>query len=434
MTSIMIKDMKLQIKNFKSLQDVSINLKTFNILVGTNGSGKTNVLELFKFMSRCTNSDSTPAYPFAPWWKFNNIVWSQNERLLISASIRYDIAGHNVKYSATISGAGGNLQFINEELNISEYIHIMRDVGSVRYILDEKFQQRYREEIREIKRSYKSKSSMFLDEPVVMKIPHSISILNTVHSWDNFSDKFDVISLYLPQSDKSDLSVVSPMLYGDKNYSLYMHATCLFEEPHLEMFENGFVLLRDLNYDMLHNPVQIGNPKSIQEDGSGLINMLCDWHLGRRMPRRIVRALEELFPGWSIGFGQTADGRILMHVNDGHYTLNPPSIPDGFYKMLAILTAIETRPRFLLIDELENSLHSKIIEYLLDELATCESIVIITTHSPLIIDLIDLSDLVLLDISDGKTVCKKVQNPDELMRRLSEKGITPSEQWIYDHL
>ena len=57
----------IHVENFKSLRDFKINFKKFNVLIGPNGSGKTNVLELFKFASLCINPSGSPAYPFTPW-------------------------------------------------------------------------------------------------------------------------------------------------------------------------------------------------------------------------------------------------------------------------------------------------------------------------------------------------------------------------------
>ena len=213
---------------------------------------------------------------------------------------------------------------------------------------------------------------------------------------------------------------------------LYVDITSLFEKNRfLDMDDNGIILLRNLNYDILHQPAQTNNPVLLQENGNGLINVLFQWKLKRQMPSSIKDALEELFPGWSIDFRLTDDGRILMRVNDGDQLLNPPSIPDGFYKLLAILAAVELNPRFLLIDEIETSLHAKIIEYILDELQTCNSTVVITTHSPAVIDLVSLKDLVLVERFENETVCRRIKEPDKLNKALLNEGLTTSEKWLY---
>ena len=70
--------------------------------------------------------------------------------------------------------------------------------------------------------------------------------------------------------------------------------------------------------------------------------------------------------------------------------LSPHSIPDGFYKLLAILAAIKVQPKVLLIYEVERSLHAEIVKCAIAELSACDSRVIVTSHSPLLIDAVNL--------------------------------------------
>jgi predicted ATPase len=46
---------RIEIKNFKSFNDQNIELGQFNILVGANASGKSNFLNIFKFVSDIAN-------------------------------------------------------------------------------------------------------------------------------------------------------------------------------------------------------------------------------------------------------------------------------------------------------------------------------------------------------------------------------------------
>ena len=39
----------ITIKNFKSVQDLTLDLGRFNVLIGANGSGKSNILEAIAF-------------------------------------------------------------------------------------------------------------------------------------------------------------------------------------------------------------------------------------------------------------------------------------------------------------------------------------------------------------------------------------------------
>ena len=41
----------LQIKGFKSIQSLDIELKSMNVLIGSNGSGKSNFVSYFRMLS-----------------------------------------------------------------------------------------------------------------------------------------------------------------------------------------------------------------------------------------------------------------------------------------------------------------------------------------------------------------------------------------------
>jgi AAA15 family ATPase/GTPase len=45
---------RLQVKNFRSLADVSIDIRPINVLFGPNGSGKSTLLDTIWFVRDCT--------------------------------------------------------------------------------------------------------------------------------------------------------------------------------------------------------------------------------------------------------------------------------------------------------------------------------------------------------------------------------------------
>lgn len=195
------------------------------------------------------------------------------------------------------------------------------------------------------------------------------------------------------------------------------------------------MLLRQLNYAKLRESPSLDTQAEMDEYGMGLVNILFRWRNGPTgLPDRITSALESLFPEWQISFTVIGDSRIILSVYDGNTILHPPSIPDGFYKLLTILTAIELKPKFLLIDEIETSLHAKMIEYIIGELRDCDSNVVITTHSPAVIDTVRLEDLVLLERTDVGTTARRIDNPERLRKKLFDLGVTASEGWLYGKL
>lgn len=461
---------EIGVENFKSLKNFQIVLDNFNVLVGTNGSGKTNVLELFKFANLCIDSPKTPAYPFRAWAGFNNIVWAHDANLPIRINAKHSTSRHTIEYVATIADSDGQPEYLDEMLCISDYLSMTRGLNMAKFKLDPKFLERVDSHIPKTLRdrivstwtsdmqqtrsvlphiqSDSSRIRRYRHHARKMQIPSrndSMSMLSFYndrhharktqipspsHSTYYSSDEIGFFRWYLGSEDK--LFFIPTIMVDEDNgveSFIHQHAVSFFAG------RRPIIFLRQLNYTALRESPSVESRTELGEDGMGLVNILFRWrnsHTG--LPDRIALALESLFPEWQISFTVTDDGRILLNAHDGNTILHPPSIPDGFYKLLVILTAVELNPKFLLIDEIEASLHAKMIDYVIDELRNCDSNVVITTHSPAVIDAVRLEDLVLLERTSAGTTARRIDNPKRLRKKLNEIGVTASEGWLYGKL
>lgn len=434
---------EIRVENFKSLKNFQIVLDNFNVLIGTNGSGKTNVLELFKFANLCIDSPRVPAYPFRSWAGFSNIVWSHDTNLPIHINAKHSTSRHTIEYMATIADSGGQPEYLDEKLAISNYISVTRNLNEAKFKLDSKFLESIDSHIPEILRG-RTASTWTIDmqqtRSVLPRIQENLHRMrprrrltkkmqasSTSHLTDYSSDEIDFFPWYIESEDEF-FFIPSVRINGGHGAETFIH-------QHAVSFFAGsrpIILLRQLNYAALRESPSVESRAKLDEDGKGLVNILFRWHNRHTgLPDRITSALKSLFPEWQISFTVTDDGRILLNVHDGNTLLQPPSIPDGLYKLLAILTAVEMSPKFLLIDEIETSLHAKIIDYVIDELRDCDSNVVITTHSPAVIDAVRLEDLVLLERTSAGTTAKRIDNPERLRKKLNDLGVTASEGWLY---
>ena len=444
---------EVRVENFKSLRNFQITIDDFTVLIGTNGSGKTNVLELFKFANLCLDPPRIPAYPFRAWSGFKNIVWSHDTNLPIHIDVRHSAGQHRIEYAVTIIGLGGKPEYLDETLTISNYLSIAHSSNEVKFKISPKFLTRIQSSLA----SDAGIRTTMLDEistrTWTSEIQQDKSILPLIQSSPTYS-----FPTFRRRAKKiSNSSSPQPAYYNPGDIGVfYLHSKSkdrMLTIPSIKIKKDGvepfihrhavsffagkrpMILLRQLNYAALREAPSVESRAELGEDGIGLVNILFRWYNSSTgLPDRITLALESLFPEWQISFTVTDDGRILLNVHDGNVVLHPPSIPDGFYKLLTILTAIELSPKFLLIDEMEASLHAKIIEYAIDELRNCNSNVVITTHSPAVIDAVRLEDLVLLERTNAGTTCRRIKNPEKLRQELNSLGVTASEGWLYGRL
>jgi predicted ATPase len=64
-------------------------------------------------------------------------------------------------------------------------------------------------------------------------------------------------------------------------------------------------------------------------------------------------------------------------------------INDGLLRLMAILSQLQSANDFLLFDEIENGINPEIIAFLVKTLVETEHQVLVTTHSPLILNYLD---------------------------------------------
>lgn len=72
-----------------------------------------------------------------------------------------------------------------------------------------------------------------------------------------------------------------------------------------------------------------------------------------------------------------------MLVTDAHH------VADGMLRLIAILAETQTEHRFLLFDEIENGINPELVEFVLDALVSAPQQVLVTTHSPMILNYLD---------------------------------------------
>ena len=125
-----------------------------------------------------------------------------------------------------------------------------------------------------------------------------------------------------------------------------------------------------------------------------------------------------------------SEGRIYFVQNEPglRYPVHQTGISSGTLRMLALMTALYGRPEANLvgIEEPENYVHpgalSSLVEHLLDARERVQ--IMMTTHSPMLLDLIDDPAAVRVVRRGGKagTTVESPKNPDDVRRALDASG------------
>lgn len=200
----------------------------------------------------------------------------------------------------------------------------------------------------------------------------------------------------------------------------------------LERVLDGIVLLRHPDVGSLREPKPYTGELKLDERAANLAGVLLALQ-GRygRFPERVEKALLELFPGFKVRI-DSKFGRVAIVGEENGLELPPSNIPDGLIKLLAIMTAVELKPSILLIDEIENSMHARMLEYVVDVLDNLNIPVLVASHSPVIADLVGPDKTIIVYRKPGEgTIAEKIREPDKLSKKLSELGVAFSDYLFY---
>ncbi len=442
------------IKNFKSLKDITLKLNNFNVIVGRNASGKTNIVEAFKlFRDVYHYRYDIPFFnPFYEWGGYQNVVWQGNEELPIQLGFRTYIEDYDVYYEKYITGYGGRFEILKERLFVKGYVDITIEGNKLIIMHDSKFIEKIWNKIKSLSKSIFSmrylKEALSEKESITFQeyelLERRLGIMSGWSATYTNDSSTAVILLHIPVKNERFPIIISPTIKIKRKIQLRLPRRIELKEEirHVPLvtyiFSSEFIsqsqilILRQLNYKAITTPQPVRRELILKEDGSNLANVLLTLYSDRGIPERIVRVINSIFGNVEIKPKITDDGRVYIEILENGLKLQPKMVSDGFWKLLTILTAIELNPHIIVIDELENSLHPEAIEYVVDELKNSKSIVIVTTHSPAVVDIIDPKDLILLEKDvEGKTIVKRIENPEKIKKWLSENGITLSEGWLY---
>ncbi len=486
---------RVKIENFKSLRSVDVPLEKVNVVVGQNASGKTNFVDAFLFLREVYTTYVHRPFipPYLKWWGWKNIVHGGKLEEPIRFVLYFydDLTGLKYTFETVFIYEANTMKIYYEKLQTmgedgdSDLITIERegDVLSIRYseaylsimkkeleILKEKFDKmnfKLEEFIGNSEKTEERPRGIFLS--LYFKEKHDI--LTNILEKGKIEEKVDLRSIlniiswasvweYTP----SDLMVVQLNLNGktiffwdvmirdllirigrkpDKfrkfNYLIreFLDSFVLYVIRRIQQFFQDITVLKVMDIKGVREPKPLREERTLNEDYSNLVQVLYNIYLKRHdFPDEIKYLMKRLFPNTYVSFKLLGDGRISLVLVENGLELDPPSISDGVLKVLGIATALyNIRGGMLLIDQIEDSLHAFTIETILDELREKENLtVIVTTHSPVVIDITDPKELIIATKEGNVTTLRKIESPSKVKEELSKLGVTLSERWLYGEL
>lgn len=159
----------------------------------------------------------------------------------------------------------------------------------------------------------------------------------------------------------------------------------------LKRFMLGLHALDLLTPELLRQRARLGGD-SLGFGGEKLSAFLSQINIEQR--QKIINQMRHVYPqfqqfdvaalraGWKQLTVREQFAEAIVQTEARH-------VADGFLRMLAVFAQLSREQSFLLLDEIENGINPELIEFLIDELVVALPQVLITTHSPMVLNYLE---------------------------------------------
>jgi AAA15 family ATPase/GTPase len=250
-------------------------------------------------------------------------------------------------------------------------------------------------------------------------------------------DKVLIGDMKIVKKDKKSFKID---LEENNSESFLLLMSKLFFACHLVTVE--FSKIKSLNIDphIARQACDITEPKEMLGNGKYLANTL---HLLTKKNddlEEINSILEQLLPNFQKIKPEISDVSLKRYFslfdNRGH-SFNSNSLSDGTIKLLALLVGIvRQKEKTTIIEEPENYLHPYanrlLISYLRDTYD--KGVCILTSHSETILNLVQPEELIICELDESFTTCKRLDNVKEIKEVIDESGFGCGYHYIAGNL
>jgi len=366
---------QIKVNNFKSLVDFDLPLAKFNCIVGLNGSGKSTVLQFFDFLSQLVRGD-LDGWLKKRHWKAADI----NSKLTRKQNIYFEILLSNNDNVEIFWGASFNRQTLS-----CTYEKVIWDNRAILKVDDG---------------HYSTWRFHGQDENDGIKLSGAIKLSGPI--------AFDYQGSLMSQMKESQLP---PKILKLKKFFEKLHALDLLSPE----------LLRQRTRDA-------GN--SLGLGGERLSAFL--YEAGEEKRDQILNKMSECYPhlkNFHSSAMQSGWKKLTIHETFQNISVKTEArhVADGFLRMLAVFAQLTKAQNFLLLDEIENGINPELIEFLMDSLVEAPLQVLVTTHSPMVLnyledDIAAQGVVYLYKDEDGKTQAIRFFDIPSMREKLTVMG------------
>jgi predicted ATPase len=389
---------KIKISNFKSFKDVEVELGNFNVFIGANASGKTNFIQIFRFLRDLA-------------------IHGLENAISLQGGIDY-LRNMNLKDKNEFS-----LEVVLDDEGLPQAVSALWD-----FLEKEELKIKVYETIYKIVIKFTGKKQNF--KPIENKVIEKFYVFKS-ESKEKI-DEGEIISSELKVENidlKRENQLVREKLLRMKKL---LNDLLKFFKPY-DFFKN--ILICDFDPKLSKKAIPISGKLELEEDGSNLAIIIKNIISNKDNRKRLLKLVNYVLP-YVEGFDieKLADKSIILKLKEKYNkSMNLPSsfISEGTINIIGLIVALFFDKRnIVIIEEPERNIHphliSKIVDIMKDVATnpTEKKQIIITTHNPEIVKHAGLENLFLVSRDkEGFSVVSKPKDKLSVKIFLEKFGI-----------
>jgi predicted ATPase len=401
---------KIKISNFKSFKDREIELGNFNVLIGANASGKSNFIQIFKFLRDIVKDGLE-----------NAISLQGSPEFLMNINI-----GSSKYFSISLTLENGLEEIVREA--DKDFIAIKTYQIIYEFTLN-------------------LKKEKLTPEIVKDKLTIQCDFVKSLEQIKNFNEKEKTgkgAIIISRANGKTDIEIkpkevlkeedIIPSFWRKGKLSpnqLLLETPFFLFLPQLKYFFSN-ISIYDFDPKLPKKASPITGKAELEEDGSNLSIVLKNIIENKNERRKLFNLIRELLPFVkNLDVEKFADKSLLFKLQEEYFEkqyLPASLISDGTINITALIIALyfEKKP-ITIIEEPERNIHpyliSKVVEMMKE--ASQKKQIIVSTHNPEVVKYADLENILLISRDkDGFSIISRPKDKDEIKTFLkNEIGI-----------
>ena len=384
----------IHVKNFKSIKEANIDLEPLTVVVGTNASGKSNLINVFRFISNIITEGVDNAIALQGGISYlSNASLPKGTPIEISFSV--DLSTERWVKRFDLKDIGFAIDTISSKFVIQPNLR-----GEGYYIASDDLQLEYNC-LKVNASAKKDERYSEMGEKVVLRFERKNRGASVQRQFI-FSESsiFDEDTKERIQRDTS--AKVFTLLADEDKKELMLNCVSILL-PRI-FSESSFIRIFDFDPRELKKSSSMASVRRLNEDGSNLASVLQTILRTQENRKRLTTLLNEFLPFVeSITVENNLDKSFSYKVQEKYTNkaFHANFLSDGTVSILAIIVALyfESESNIIILEEPERNIHPKLLANLLSAAndVSSEKQIIITTHNAEILKHTSIDSLRLIN-------------------------------------